>query len=466
MHRTPIACAFFALLFAPLLTSCGSSSGLSADAPNVLLIAVDTLRADHLGAWGYERATSPAVDALAAEGVRFSRATAPAPWTLPSIASLNTGLYPASHSLVGASDALAFEAVTLAEVLGSHGFATSAVIGNSLLHARLGHSQGFDAYDMEEATGHTAITTPGITARAKTQLAALAKQDKPFFLSLLYYDPHYDWKSHGFGFADEAAGLLDEDTPIQDLRDAAANGTLSEAERQLLVDRYDEEIRFTDEGIAELLSELARLGLDKNTLVVFVADHGEEFLEHGWLGHTRFLFDGMVHVPLIVRDPREAAHHGEVVDTRVSTVSVMPTILDLVGIDPAPWAFDEPSLAAAVRGEALESHPIFTMVDFEAAQKRNAAKAAHLEAVVFDDIKWIRPSQGRGGPLQRYDLASDPGETAPELFAAEAPEAREPRQALEKAWAQFAKRALPHRSAAYSQAELDEMQKLGYLDHE
>lgn len=459
--------AFAVLVSIPLTLGCGPVDRPGPDeGPNVLMIAVDTLRADHLGAWNYERPISPAIDSLAQAGVRFARATAPAPWTLPSIASLNTGLYPASHNLTGASDALPFEAKTLAEVLGAHGFATSAVIGNSLLHARLGHSQGFDSYDTEEARGHDAITTPGITTRAKAELTRLAKAERPFFLSLLYYDPHYDWKSHGYGIADETAGLLPGQTEIHELRERASAGQLSEAERQLLIDRYDEEIRFTDAGIGELLAQLDALGLARNTVVIFVADHGEEFLEHGWLGHTRYLFDGMVHVPLIVSDPRQTDHHGDVIDTRVSTVSVMPTILDLVGIDPSPWAFDAPSLAGAVRGEEPKAQPLFTMVDFEAAQKRNAAKAAHLEAVLMGDQKWIRPSGGRPGPFEVYDLVADPGEQAPRRVPQATPEAAEVRALFQRAHQRFSQRALPKHAAAYSEAELDEMQKLGYLGQE
>jgi len=468
MPRPPIT-AYLAARFAPLLlAACGSSP---TPGPNVLLITVDTLRADHVGAWGYERPTTPTIDALAARGLRFARATAPAPWTLPSVASLNTGLSPLTHSLQSPNDTLPIEAVTLAEILQSRGYTTAGVVSNTLLKPRMGHAQGFDSFYLDEQSDHASISTPEVTAHAKELLAGFASSGEPFFLSLLYFDPHYDWRSHGLGFAAPSAGRIEDNMTIEELRDLAASGGLSAEECELLVARYDEEIRFTDAGIAELLNELARLGLAEDTLVVFVADHGEEFLEHGWLGHTRFLFDGMLHVPLIVLDPRPDALHGAIVEARVSTISVTPTILDLLDINPAPWAFDAPSLAPAVRGAELVEQPIFSMVNFEAQQRRHLAKSAHLESMILGDTKYIRPSRQkrgarRGGSLQRYDLRADPNELAPTVLRRDTPEAQAAERLLDEAIAHFRVRALPHRTAAYSEAELDQLQRLGYLGDE
>ena len=176
-----------------------SSSLTPGDGPNILLITVDTLRADHLGAWGYERIVSPAIDALVSESLVFERAYAPAPWTLPSIASIHTGLYPTSHTIEGPSNALPNEVATLAEILGSAGWRTVSVTSNALLSERLGFGQGFEVYETGDAIDHAHVSTPGVTQAAKQHLARFAQSDQPFFLSVLYFDPPYDWLSHGSG---------------------------------------------------------------------------------------------------------------------------------------------------------------------------------------------------------------------------------------------------------------------------
>ena len=328
------------LLLLPL--ACGSPE--PAARPNVLLITVDTLRADRLGFHGHGRDTSPALDGLAERGLVFERAYAPSPWTLPSMASIHTGLYPSSHGLKRPKDAIPPEARTLAEVLDQAGYRTDSIVSNPLVHPRFGHSQGFESFDTKDAKGHDHVSTPGITERALALLDgyAAAPEGEPFFLSLLYFDPHYDWRSHGRGFAAEGTvGRITGEESIEHLRDlAAAEGSLTGAEVQQLVDCYDEEIAFTDEGIGELLDALERLGLAEDTLVVLTADHGEEFLEHGWLGHTRFLYEGMVHVPLVVADPREPSSHGLRVRTPVSTVSVAKAAVSVTVSPAVRWIHD------------------------------------------------------------------------------------------------------------------------------
>ncbi|MDF1799637.1 MAG: sulfatase [Planctomycetota bacterium] len=467
-----------ALLFGLVGSSCGSDPGLPEDAPNVLLITVDTLRYDHLGLAGYGRETSPNIDALAARGVSFERAYAPSPWTLPSMASIHTGLYPSSHTLQRPKSSIPLEATTLAEALKVVGYRTDAIVSNPIVHPRFGHSQGFDSFDTEDAKGHDHISTPGMTARAKALLAdfaAHAAEGERFFLSLLYFDPHYDWLDHGLGFAPERAGRITGGESVEELRELADTTGLTDEEVAQLVARYDEEIAFTDAGIGELLDELERLGLSGNTVVVFVADHGEEFLEHGWLGHTRFLYEGMVRVPLVVSDPRAEASHGLRFSEPVSTVSVMPTILSLVGLDPELHAPDEPSLAQVVRDPtAKDLDPridgvVFSEVDFVPAHEHNLAKVAHLIGVVTRHFKWIQDT--KSGAQEAFDLESDPGELedlSAAWLAGESPEARRMAEAsiqsLEVWQAACAERALPPHIGFLSDEEMEELNKLGYLD--
>ena len=484
----PTALAAVAALLLPACGGAPSAPALPADAPNVLLVQVDTLRVDRLGFAGHDRPTSPAMDELAARSLVFDRAYAPSPWTLPSMASIHTGLYPSSHGLQRPKDAIPPEARTLAEVLAQAGYRTDSIVANFLVNPYFGHSQGFATFDTEDAKGDQHVSTPGVTARALDLLADYADdapEDGPFFLSLLYFDPHYDWLAHGLGFAaDGPVGRLTGEETIDELRELAATGEgMTDAEVDELRARYDEEIALTDGGIGQLLAALDTLGLADDTLVVLTADHGEEFLEHGWLGHTRFLYEGMVHVPLLVHDPRATGSFGTHVDTVVSTVSVMPTVLDLVGLDPELHGPDEPSLADFVRkpflADALQPHDhgldervdgrVFLEVDFVPTQEKNLAKVAHLQGVVSRDLKWIVDTET--GAVEAYDLRDDPGETrnlAPAWLAGDDPADATTAAAMQRfldAWrAACVERALPRHQGNWSEEELDQLSKLGYLD--
>ncbi|MDF1798350.1 MAG: sulfatase [Planctomycetota bacterium] len=458
-----------ALPLAALLLGCAgcSDAQLPTDHQrlNVLLITVDTLRADHVGTYGYGRGTTPAIDALAERGVVFENALAPAPWTLPSVASIHTGLYPSAHGIQRIKDRLSDEATTLAEVLGAHDYRTVSIVSNSLVRPHFGFGQGFDAFDTSEAAGHDHVSTPGLTKLAKRRLARFAESDRPFFLSLLHFDPHYDWLDHGLGLATDAGSSLAGDESIERLRLMASAGELGPPEVAALRSRYDEEIRFTDDGIAELLAELERLGLADDTLVVLVADHGEEFLEHGWLGHTRYLYQGMVHVPLIVADPRHGDQHQRRVAPPVSTVSVMATVLELAGIDPAPYQLDAASLAGYVAqgASSYEPGPVFSEVDFVPTNPNNHAKVAHLEAVLEGHTKTVRSLIGNAH--ERYDLEADPGELVDLAKSPAGLAAARESGALLDAWREAREaRALPRSQGQTTKAERERIEKLGYLD--
>lgn len=473
-HPSPFGkcCGKYALTWlaiATTLASCGERVGdttrARSDAPNILLITVDTLRADHVGAWGYERNTSPSMDAFAAKSIVFERAYAPAPWTKPSVASLHTGLYPSAHTIQRPRAALPEEVVTIAEILQSEGWSTASVTSNSLLAERFGYGQGFDFYDTGDAIDHAYISTPGVTKTAKDFLADFSTSDKPFFLSVLYFDPHYDWLSHDKGFAAESAGRLDGGETIHELRDMAKEGAgLATAELALLRDRYDEEIRFTDDGIGDLLAELEKLGLAKNTVVLFTADHGEEFMEHGWLGHTRFLYDGMIHVPLAIFDPRTSAAPPQRISQPVSTVSVTPTIVELAGLDEGKYEFGERSLAPLVRGS--KDFPfglVFSEVNFKAAQEGNEEKEAHFKAVIDGTTKFIRVP---GKPIfEAYDTSVDPQEQDNLMSGPEAGALRLKYNPHIANWTKTqVERAYEPRTVIYTDQDLERMRDLGYLD--
>ena len=276
---TRLALAHVALLIGAACAPGGSDR----ERPNVLLIAVDTLRADHLESYGYRLPTSPALAELGATGVVFERAVAATSWTLPAFASVLTGHYTSTHRCWKHKSRLAPSFVTLPEILRDAGYDTACAISHIFLARRYGLQQGivhFDtSFDLPVGHGDTEISSPGVTARGLEWIEhkAAAGDGEPWFLWLHYFDPHYKYVEHE-GIS-ETFGVED---PLE---------------------RYDGEIRFTDGYIGEVLDALARTGLDESTIVVLVADHGEEFLDHGGQYHGHTLYQELVHVPLVVRAP-------------------------------------------------------------------------------------------------------------------------------------------------------------------
>jgi arylsulfatase A-like enzyme len=386
---------------------------------NVLLIAIDTLRADHTSAYGYERDTTPALARLAEAGVRFDRAYAPSSWTKPSVASIFTGQYPHRHGLNFVLATLPASAETLAERLASAGFATAGVVSHNFVDAENGFDQGFEMFDSAEAGGHSHESTAGVTKRARAYLERLRAAGRPFFLFVHYFDPHYEYRRHPqYGFAAESVGRLRGGEDIRDLRDMQPS--LDADEVTFLEDVYDEEIRFTDAGIGELLDALEALGLADDTLVVVTADHGEELLERGWLGHTRTLYEEVVRVPFIVR-ARASAAAGRVVTTPVSLVSLAPTILDYAGVDAPDADFQGPSLRPLIDGSGdVELPPVRSEVRFIVLDPDNilAEKIAFKRSLIDGQFKLIKDF--RAQTLELYDLERDPGER--ENLAAARPE--------------------------------------------
>ena len=380
------------------------SLGCAQEPPrNLLLIVVDTLRADHLGSYGYERRVSPEIDDLAARGVRFERAYATAPWTQPSVASVLTGLYPASHGADRLLRALPASANTLAERLQRARYATAAVVSHYLLSPRFGFHQGFDTFVHGAALGPGRFSTPGVSARGGELLVRLAREKRPFFLFLHYFDPHYSYERHrDAGFASAAgAGRLNGEQSVEELR--ALDPPPDAAEAAFVRDLYDEEIRFTDAGIGRVLASLSRLGLADSTVVVLVADHGEEFWERGWLGHTRTLHDELVRVPLIIRSP--GAEPRTVADP-VSLVALAPTLLELLQVEGS--GFQGRSFASLVSGgSGYASEPIYIETEYfapgpqiERPERKHALIEGHLK-LIEDRVS---------GARQLYDLAADPHE--------------------------------------------------------
>ncbi len=371
---------------AALLLLAGCSSGPAAPRPNVLLIVVDSLRRDHLGAYGYDRNTSPHIDRLAAESVRYDRAVSQAPWTLPSVAGLLTSRDPAVLGIEGFNSSVAEGQVLLSEVLRAHGYATGAVVSHTFVSAAWGFGQGFDSFDESNVKDHQAVTSPGVTEKA---LAFVREhRDRDFFLFVHYFDPHFPYREHeGFVFEAEEPyeGRVRAGMSLRKLD----NGRLGEADARELRRIYDSEIAWTDHHIGRLLDGVRALGLMERTLVVFTADHGEEFLDHGKLGHGRALFEELVGVPLLLRYPDGAPG---VVDRPVALLDVYPTVLEAAGIE----------IGHEVEGRSLRGEPDDRRVILSATRRRR-----HLSAAIDRRHKLVRAGSGE---TRLYDLDSDPGE--------------------------------------------------------
>jgi arylsulfatase A-like enzyme len=380
-----------AAILAACVLGCRPASGPGAAATpsarerapqSLLLIVVDTLRADHLGCYGYARPTSPRIDGLAREGVLFERAQSHSPWTMPSVATMFTSLEPREHGIADWKQPLEQRFLTLAEHLRARGYATEGYVSHGVLSRLYQFDQGFDVYDSSVAEGRLprdSTTAVEVTDLALPALARLGSQPKPFFLWVHYFDPHDAYLPH--------AGLDFGPQPV---------------------DRYDGEIAFTDRQVGRLLDALRERGLDGRTVVALVADHGEGFGAHRHLYHTVTLFDELLHVPLLVRAPGLAP--GRVAEP-VALVDLAPTLLALMG-QPAPSEF---------RGRALPMRDGRFAPDPERPIVAETQRFASLRSLRVGRHKLIVDRER--GSRKLFDLEADPGEQRnlrreqPELLA-------------------------------------------------
>lgn len=381
--------------------------GATAQRPNVLVVAVDTLRADRLGCLGNTRGLTPNLDRLAASGVLFERAYSSAPWTLPSFASMFTSQAPEEHGAggrVGDFRALDASHDTLAERFRDAGYATGAVVNVDFLGRAYGLMQGFESVDERFYADNTHLRD----ARGTTD-AALAFLDRagstPFLLLAHYFDPHAryappaeyrarfadprDQKGSAFDFGAREQVTLWRARRIQPTPDDFHRAELL----------YDAEVAFTDAEIGRLLDELSRRGLAQNTLVVLVADHGEEFLDHGDWEHGHTLYDELLHVPWILAQP------GRLVPRRVpetvGTIDLAPTLAAWCGV-PASPSFRGRDLAPALRGEALPPSALLAFGNFWGPP---------LESLRSDGWKWIEHRADAARPPELFHVVDDPRES-------------------------------------------------------
>jgi arylsulfatase A-like enzyme len=388
-----------------LLFCCGEAPGQL----NVLIIAVDTLCADHLGCYGYDRDTSPNTDRLASGGVLCENCLSQAPWTLPSFATLFTSLFPTQHGATAVQSRVRDSFPTLAGILKEHGYATGAVVNAPALKPANGVARGFDFYNMTPLDGRNAAGT------TRDVLAWIDKAgDQPFLMFAHYFDPHlsysppppYDklFDPHYEGRIGDSFNLegfsLVRDSMFVQMKE------LSDADWNHIVSLYDGEIAFTDSAIGELLGGLEERGLTDRTLIVYMSDHGEEFYEHGGFEHGHTLYNELIHVPLIFSLPGSLPANARVA-RQVRLLDVAPTVLDILNLPPQPH-FEGVSLAPVLRGEgpavASETSLLPQHVSYAEALMHGREKKC------VSEYPWKLVYEMRTERKVLFDLDSDPDE--------------------------------------------------------
>ena len=411
--------------------------------PNVLLITMDTVRADHTSVYGYERDTTPNLRQLCRDATVYTRAIAASDFTLPTHGALFTGLYPNWSGALAAmdprpghiADPLRPETVTLAEILRSRGYWTAEVAANfGFLGPWTGLTRGFDVTDLRRpvtlSTGdrpfylramarrllgqvsnmapleRPSLTAADINDRALELLEAVKVSGAPFFMFLNYMDAHtpyvpsppFDRRFPGFD-----SGL--DPYSFHDLKLQVASGKrqILPNERTHLIAQYDGGIAEEDSAIGAILNRLRQLGLYDNTLIVITADHGDTFGEHGLADHfLGFVYQELVHIPLIIKYPRQ--RHAKRSDELVSQVDVFPTVLDLVETRTA----SELQGRSLLRPAAVEDLVVYSqgtrsgLVGVGNPRFNGLRRAAFAKSLKL--IAWT------SGPSELYDLATDPTE--------------------------------------------------------
>jgi arylsulfatase A-like enzyme len=402
----PRAAAAAGLLLLAVLLSCGGG-----DKPlNVIVVGIDTLRPDHLTCYGYERATSPNIDELAASGVLFENTISQAPWTAPAFATVFTSLYPSQHGSMGVRSKVRSSVPTLATMLKEYGYATGAIINAPALKPEFGLSRGFDFYDMTPLDGRIG---DGTTRDALEWIDE--HSGGPFFIFVHYFDPHIPYAPPpGYDdlFNPGYEGRIKNPFDLEGF--SLARPRLFEELKVLtaddwaeVIDLYDGEIVYVDSAFGDLVRGVEERGLRDNTVIIMLSDHGEEFFEHGAFEHGHSLYDELIRVPLVVSMPGRVSE-GIRVRNQVRLLDVTPTVFDLIGLPPQPH-FEGVSLVPYLTGQGsveaaadklLPPHIAFSEAIRLGTEKK--AVTARPHKFIYDIVS---------AQKEFYNLDADPGET-------------------------------------------------------
>ncbi|GMW03776.1 MAG: hypothetical protein AMXMBFR84_49100 [Candidatus Hydrogenedentota bacterium] len=348
---------------------------------NVLVILIDTLRLDHLGCYGYARDTSPNLDALAQDSVRFTQLTPQSSWTRPSVASLLTGTYPSRHGAEDRNNVLRRGLPSLARSLEAAGFETTGFMSNVNCIPYWGFGNDFQRFVDVDSSLLVNYDDAKIVERAMQWIAYA--RGRPWFVYAHTLGPHDPYEA-----------------PAPFSGKFSAPDSSEPDSQQSTIDRYDEEIAYTDFQIGRLMERIKEQGLYDDTLILVLSDHGEEFWEHGGVGHGKTLYEEQLRVPLLIKLPG-GSHGGEVREHLVEVVDIAPTVLELVGA-PAEPRFHGDSFAGIVRGADKPSGMGFSSLMLESGAMRAAktSEQKYIEDMIKDSKAW-------------FDLVLDPKESNP-----------------------------------------------------
>jgi arylsulfatase A-like enzyme len=363
------------------------------DDVNVIFILIDTLRAHRLGSYGYERDTSPSIDYLAAQGIRFDKHLAQSSWTKCSMASLWTGLNPDRTGIMRFNDAAPKEAVMPAEIFREAGYRTGGIFRNGWVAANFGFDQGFEVYE------RPIPDKPSATVRRENPHIKLLGTDDAVMDSAIEF-----LRVHGGERFFLYLHLMDVHQYLYDANTALFGNTYS--------DVYDNSLRHEDAVLAELLAYLTENGYLDDTLLVIASDHGEAFAERGYDGHAKHIYRESTEVPFVISLPFRVAG-GIVVPTRSRNVDVWPTVLDLLGLSPLPDTDGEslvPEILASARGETLPADDRVATAYLDKSWGSPREDPQHLIAVAQGDFRFVRSMPKEAGePVDElFDASRDP----------------------------------------------------------
>ena len=436
---------------------CGAPLPTSNSGPHVIIFDIDTLRADHLGCYGYERSTSPSIDSFAKEAVQFKWAFAQAPNTPPSQASILTGMYPTSHGRIGNEQKIPDRVDTLAEVLRANGFTTAAFVDGGLMVRGFGMEQGFDVYD--DAGGHLKKIGPRVRDWIDQHLEDPVTRDAPFFLLVHTYDVHspYELTPEPFRstFVTEISpppGVFRNDmskfmADVWNRRAGPVPPMLNENELQWAIAMYDGGIRHVDAWFGEFERFLEKRGLFGNSYVVVISDHGDEFQEHGNLFHDK-IYTTVTQVPLLIRFPGSAFRTS--CDQVVETIDLAPTLLEALGIE-APAGMQGRSLMAAAKGQRLDRERAFSESPY------------YGRRIAFADRDTRLFLTARTGAVELYRYREDPLEQR-DLSDNDEPTVNRMRNIVEL-WEKTVNESasLPEEGKGFSETAKEQLKALGYI---
>jgi len=420
--RSNLAKFVVGVVCAGLLVSCGGTNTPSR--ANVLLITIDTIRADHCSSYGYGRLTTPTLSRVAEAGVIFRNAYAPMATTGPSHATILTSLYPRSHGFVKNGLVLDQRIHTLPESLKAAGYQTAAIVSSFPLAARFGFDQGIDSYD-DAFEGHGGDPKPRhwegmlverhfdrdarvTTDKASHWLRSQRHNEIPFFLWVHYFDPHAPYRPAD-GYQQLFLPKTGEHPPKGSLEHTIA--------------LYDAEIRETDDALDQLLHVVDGLGLSDSTVVIVAGDHGEGLMQHGQMQHGIHLYEELVRVPLVISWPGNLPAGLEIWEP-VELLDVTPTLLEIANVVAGSTDHQGQSLVGVMTGQqtADPERPIFfERRKYKTRQIRNVFVTGNKLGIRSGPWKYIEADEE--GTRELFDLRSDPTETSnlvakhPELAA-------------------------------------------------